>query len=152
MNAVEDCDDDDACTVDTCDPESGCRHETLSCDDDDFCTNDACDAATGCTHEPVPERPVTCGAGDCSGVVEGVETCIDNAWIDNCDELPIGEIPDTDCADVRVAYAIVNDATGAPYGTIRCFQDVDNNVIGCETEPGSETELKIYDAFFCGED
>jgi hypothetical protein len=47
------CDDGNACTVDSCDPQSGCQTAPLSCDDGDVCTQDACDPATGCTTTPL---------------------------------------------------------------------------------------------------
>ena len=152
-NVAADCDDNNACTVDTCTDDGGCVNTALACDDDDICTTDSCDPVLGCQNVAVDPRPFTCGAGACNGVVEGVESCIDNAWVNNCDELPTGQIPDSgNCGELRVAYAIVNDSSGQPYGTIRCFQDVDNHVIGCETVSGSTTELRIYEAFFCGEE
>jgi hypothetical protein len=46
-----DCDDDDACTDDTCDAETGCGHTDVSCLDGDPCTRDFCDHAEGCGHE-----------------------------------------------------------------------------------------------------
>jgi hypothetical protein len=52
-----DCADDDACTIDHCDPAtSTCENlDTVSptCDDGDACTRDACDAAQGCVVEPI---------------------------------------------------------------------------------------------------
>ncbi|MBL8788257.1 MAG: DUF11 domain-containing protein, partial [Deltaproteobacteria bacterium] len=143
------CDDFNACTSDACDPVQGCVYTTLSCDDGDFCTDDSCDVATGCAHEQVPPVEVECGAGACGGVTQGLSQCIDNAWVDNCEEVPTGTIPDTGCSPKRVAYAIVNDENGEPYGTIRCFQDLTTFAVSCETVPGT-SELKVYDAFFCG--
>ncbi len=47
------CDDDDACTIDTCDPLTGCTYEDVDCDDGDPCTEDSCDPAIGCIHIPI---------------------------------------------------------------------------------------------------
>jgi len=47
------CDDDDACTIDTCDPLTGCTYEDVDCDDGDPCTEDSCDPAIGCIHTPI---------------------------------------------------------------------------------------------------
>jgi len=72
------CDDNDPCTIDGCDPKTGCTHGAkcsngdactitacdheigkcgsttpLNCDDDDPCTVDACDSKTGCSHTPM---------------------------------------------------------------------------------------------------
>jgi len=53
-----DCDDDDACTADSCNPASGCAHRD-TCNDADACTDDFCDSATGCSH-----TTVQCDDGD----------------------------------------------------------------------------------------
>jgi formylglycine-generating enzyme required for sulfatase activity len=55
---LPDCDDDDVCTKDGCDPAIGCTHETegLGCDDMDECTADACDPKLGvCIHLAAPD-------------------------------------------------------------------------------------------------
>lgn len=47
-------DDQNACTVDTCDPKQGVSHQLTTVDDGDTCTVDACDPRTGeVTHGPV---------------------------------------------------------------------------------------------------
>jgi hypothetical protein len=47
-------DDDDACTLDACDPRRGVTHQPLPIDDSNACTTDACDPQTGeITHAPV---------------------------------------------------------------------------------------------------
>jgi hypothetical protein len=50
--SIEDknCDDKNACTDDTCDSVTGCKHVPKNCDDKDACTVDTCDAVTGCKH------------------------------------------------------------------------------------------------------
>src|SRR5262249_55215737 len=89
------CNDNNPCTLDTCDPVAGCRHtpvangtpcpdatvcngaETcsagvcvsnapLNCNDNNACTTDSCDAVSGCIHAPIAGcRP--CGvAADCN--------------------------------------------------------------------------------------
>ena len=77
--ALVGCDDDEPCTDDGCDPQTGCAHAPrtgvvcddgsactsgdaclagacvgapVSCDDGDPCTDDDCDTAGGCTHAP----------------------------------------------------------------------------------------------------
>jgi hypothetical protein len=49
------CADNDACTLDVCDADTGaCLHPPLSCDDGKACTLDRCDAAAGgCVHVPL---------------------------------------------------------------------------------------------------
>jgi len=58
-HAAVGCDDQDACTADTCDPATGCVHPQVACDDGDPCTTDTCDPATGCAH-----AQVACDDGD----------------------------------------------------------------------------------------
>ena len=49
-----DCDDLNACTVDTCDVDAKlCRYGSLDCDDGLCITTDSCDPATGCLHVPI---------------------------------------------------------------------------------------------------
>jgi hypothetical protein len=96
------CDDENRCTIDTCDAETGCRHTRVenggacsdgnpcngaetcqdgtctpgpapSCDDENPCTIDGCDVETGCTHTAV-EDGTRCSDGD---VCNGDETCVD---------------------------------------------------------------------------
>ena len=54
------CDDTIACTVDGCDPASGCTHtpDDTQCNDFLDCTNDLCDPTFGCDHQPVDSRCV----------------------------------------------------------------------------------------------
>lgn len=52
--AAVQCSDDDECTADLCDPETGdCSNPTLSCDDQDPCTVDSCSPASGCSSTPI---------------------------------------------------------------------------------------------------
>lgn len=44
-----DCDDNNACTTDTCNSDGTCSQSTPSCDDGNPCTTDSCDPAVGCT-------------------------------------------------------------------------------------------------------
>ncbi len=58
------CDDGNACTIDSCDPGTGCVHSTVagSCDDGNPCTIDTCDAAGGCIHIGSDGPDNSCGA------------------------------------------------------------------------------------------
>lgn len=42
-----DCSDGDLCTLDACDPDSGCTHLVVDCDDGDRCTSEVCLADSG---------------------------------------------------------------------------------------------------------
>jgi hypothetical protein len=94
------CEDDEACTVDACDPATGCAHTPLpdgaacaavdachalgactagacvggaaiTCADDDACTDDSCDPATGCRFVPPPGvAAVTCHGTQLASMVD----------------------------------------------------------------------------------
>jgi hypothetical protein len=120
---VQNCDDSNVCTDDSCDPAAGCSSvdNTAACDDSDACTmNDTCSGGT-CTGMPLDSDGDTyvsdaCGGADCNdsdgnihpGVFEGPQgapICSDN--IDNdCDTLTdLNDdtcqqcIQDSDCDD-----------------------------------------------------
>jgi concanavalin A-like lectin/glucanase superfamily protein/slime mold repeat-containing protein len=57
------CDDADACTIDTCDPTDGCQHAALTCDDGVACTADSCDPGLGCQHLSACAPGTMCDAG-----------------------------------------------------------------------------------------
>ncbi|UCE60879.1 MAG: hypothetical protein JSU63_03840, partial [Phycisphaerales bacterium] len=60
------CDDNDACTEDTCDPLTGeCVYTPfVTCDDGDVCTEDTCDPLTGeCVYTPIDPPPPGCEEG-----------------------------------------------------------------------------------------
>ncbi|NUN12151.1 MAG: lamin tail domain-containing protein [Myxococcales bacterium] len=42
-----DCNDNDGCTIDACDPANGCYYTNVDCDDDDVCTQDDCNSDFG---------------------------------------------------------------------------------------------------------
>ncbi len=77
------CDDQDACTVDTCDASAGCLHTPIpgcchgdrDCDDGEPCTTDTCNASARCQHATLADatpcsaddcRPRSCTAGVCT--------------------------------------------------------------------------------------
>ncbi len=105
---AEPCDDQNACTKDTCVPAQGCQHtpvsgpcddgsactlgdscvagackpsNVLACDDGNPCTDDSCDGQAGCVHSP---NGATCSDGDvCTdgdGCVKG--QCVSGPPID----------------------------------------------------------------------
>lgn len=48
------CDDQNACTVDSCDSSDGCLHVDVVCEDDgDLCTIEACTTTSGCVSTPL---------------------------------------------------------------------------------------------------
>jgi N-acetylneuraminic acid mutarotase len=80
------CDDNDACTADSCDSATGCTHTPVSCDDGNACTADACDPVNGCVNTPIScDDGNSCTADSCdqangcqhTAVADGT-TCSDN--------------------------------------------------------------------------
>src|SRR5439155_1337610 len=72
------CDDHDACTTDSCDPMSGCVHDSVDCNSHSPCIMDSCDPMSGCVHTSITG---CCTAdGDCPQdfCTTGVQTCMDN--------------------------------------------------------------------------
>lgn len=47
------CNDDNACTTDTCNTTTGCIYATKNCDDNNICTNDSCNMQGVCIHAAV---------------------------------------------------------------------------------------------------
>jgi cysteine-rich repeat protein len=87
--SVEDCDDGFTCTVDTCDPLTGCAHapDDTACDDGIACTTDACDPSSpdaapgsGCRSTPVD---AACDDDDACTV----DTCVAGV---GCDHSTLG--------------------------------------------------------------
>ena len=74
------CDDADVCTSDLgCDSVLGCQYADVSadCDDNEECTLDSCDAALGCLHAP-KEGAVNC----CEAGVSDAGYCLDPLVVD----------------------------------------------------------------------
>ena len=72
FEALNLCDDFNACTLDTCSPTLGCQHTPITCNDGNVCTVDTCDPAIGCVYTPGNAGTVCrATAGDC----DVAETC-----------------------------------------------------------------------------
>jgi len=89
-----DCNDDDFCTVDTCDPVAGCSNPPNVCNDSNPCTDDACDPQAACIYtnntadcddvDPC-DTGATCSGGLCQ---PGTPIACDDANLcttDSCD-------------------------------------------------------------------
>jgi hypothetical protein len=121
VESPRDCDDDNACTTDSCDPAIGCVNDPIVCDDGDACTTDSCDPETGCA-----TTPVNCDDGDA-------------CTIDSCD-------PETGCGTTPVvcddANACTTDScdpeTGCVFGTpTDCDDDDVCTEDSCNPETGA---------------
>lgn len=68
------CDDQNACTVDACDEQAGCRHLRRSCPRPmDRCKRAECDPSSGCGEVDAPDGTL-CGPDDCAATT--VEVCL----------------------------------------------------------------------------
>jgi len=54
-HAALECEDDNLCTDNTCDPVSGCESTAVVCDDNDPCTQNSCDEDLGCVYAPLAD-------------------------------------------------------------------------------------------------
>jgi len=67
------CNDNNACTTDSCNPASGCVNAPISCDDGNLCTTDTCDPASGCVNTnnnaPCDDGNACTQSDSCSGGV-----------------------------------------------------------------------------------
>lgn len=71
-----DCDDANACTVDSCDPATGCTNTVMACNDGLLCTDDSCDPATGCINALVDcDDANACTTDSCNPIAGD---CINN--------------------------------------------------------------------------
>jgi len=132
-----DCDDNNACTTDTCNPSTGCVHTmaadgtscsdnnicnglefcqsgycapgtNLICDDGDACTIDTCHPVSGCQYAQAPDGTNCPDSNRCNGD----ETCQSGVCVDG---------PDLNCDDNNV-----------------CTSDSCNPMTGCIHSPAQE--------------
>lgn len=101
------CDDQIACTLDSCDVTAGCVHEAKNdkCADNIACTVDVCVAAKGCEHTPNPE------------------VCSDN---NPCTE---------DVCDIQAGCVYADGAAELCNDKNPCTQDLCTPATGCAYEP-----------------
>ncbi|MBI2989785.1 MAG: hypothetical protein HYY51_01160 [Candidatus Magasanikbacteria bacterium] len=91
-NKQVNCDDGNECTLDFCDPAFGCAHKVISCDDTNPCTDDSCDPESGCVYgfntQPCEDGNLCNGPEACAGGV-----CLIGVPLENCC------VEDTNCDD-----------------------------------------------------
>jgi len=147
------CNDDDRCTAgDACQAGICVGGPAFDCDDEDPCTDDACDPATGCTHsDPYPECAFPCKGGEpCElrndlGVCAGVTECVGGEPVCNARE-PSAETcngRDDDCdaatdEDVPAEPCVVENQFGSCAGMTDC-------VLGGTVCPAPEPETEACD-------
>jgi len=104
-----DCSDHVACTIDGCQPYSGCFHtpDDTACNDGVDCTADTCDDMLGCLHEADDNAcndNIDCTADSCDDALG----CIHNADDAACDD------------------------------NVDCTEDLCNSTLGCVHDPNDE--------------
>ena len=60
VNTPITCNDSNACTTDTCNPATGCVFTPITCNDNNICTDDTCNPATGCVFTFDPTNDPSC--------------------------------------------------------------------------------------------
>jgi hypothetical protein len=79
------CDDGNACTVDTCNAMGQCVHAAVDPNDNDVCTTDTCDTATGVKNTPISVDDMDpCTADSCDPVTGPVHMPINLDDMDVC--------------------------------------------------------------------
>ncbi len=126
-----DCDDQNECTNDSCDPDTGCVFEPKNCDDNEECTSDGCNPNTGASvhDDRFPGTP-------CSD--DGNECTLDYCLSGNCVH-----------PDVADGTACTSD--GDPCTDDICVNGVcDNPPVDCDDE--DECTSDFCDPDLCGSD
>jgi len=131
VGTAKDCNDNIACTADSCDAVSGCVHTANAtlCNDDNLCTDDACDVE-GCSHtqntapcsEPACNVLQFTGAGVCAAgeCVATSKTCDDaNACTTDACALPAG-CTHTSLGDGTGAGGACAPNDGCSIGAMQC--------------------------------
>lgn len=109
---VEDCDDGDACTLDTCLGSGSCSSSPVNCDDGLDCTADSCDPVTGqCNHAT---NDALCDDGD---ACTGIESCDAAAGCQSgtavvCNDQNACTVNECNPADGSCSYPAVDTCNG----------------------------------------
>jgi len=119
QNTPVDCNDNDFCKDDACDPTTGCYNPPHSCNDNNPCTDDACSSQTGCVYtlnNALCEDSNLCTVGDtCSAgacLPGGPAVCNDN------------NVCTTDSCDPRTGCAFVNNNNFCSDGNLCTVEDM----------------------------
>jgi cysteine-rich repeat protein len=146
--AVDDeaCSDDNPCTLDTCDPATGCTFQSLDaspCDDGDLCTlTDHCEEGDCVGTAIVCDDSNLCTDDSC----DGQQGCVFAPNDDACDDGNACTVGDAcskgKCAGVAIDCQCKTDADCAPFddgdvcnGTLLC--DLAASPWSCKPKPGS---------------
>ena len=162
------CDDGSKCTGDDKCDKGVCAGKKLGCDDNNACTEDTCEAATGCFGLPIPgncEDGDACSSGDAckdgkclAGIVK---TCDDDnpCTVDACDPktgicqanpAPLDGKP---CADKSLCTTGESCQAGACVAAAEkdCGDDVPCTLDGCDAGTGICTHKALPDGASCSD-
>jgi hypothetical protein len=158
-----DCDDGNACTIDSCAAEGGCLNESIVCDDGDACNGvETCNPEMGCEQG----EPLACGDGDICNGVESCDSelgclmgqsldCDDGSvcTLDKCDALEGCTYDTLNCedGDACTTDTCIEDE-GCTHGVVECSDgDVCNGQESCDSELGCLAGESLYcdDAMYC---
>ncbi len=160
IGTARDCDDADPCTIDGCDPASGCTHEpdpgcsTVECtthddcDDGDSCTDDSCVDGV-CQHDPVPpvcNAQSPAAAAKCVGEPVGTIVQLNDKTCKRCRQEPgqsgcsvscdVGG-PSVECPgcvpDIEVCNGLDDDCDGEVDEGGVCDACTDDDTRTCDT-------------------
>lgn len=142
------CNDENACTTDTCDvAQGGCVFTPISCDDSNACTSDSCNPASGCVHTPIScDDSNACTTDSCdpaSGCVNALINCDDGnpCTTDTCN-------PATGCVNEQVicpvGQACLDGVCVGCLGT-----DCAGIQFGCDDDPGCNCFITVENVGFC---
>jgi len=128
MFTMRDCDDNNACTIDSCDTTTGnCTHTPRSCpSDNNPCTHDLCSPSTGCYYQQwnISECYNTTVPSKCFSYAlnSSLPTCCDvrNIGLDLC-----GKNKTDNCVSWRCL-----DNTGCDYFTRNCENEIGLDKLG----------------------
>ena len=120
-----DCNDNNLCTIDACDPTRGCVYTVIDCNDGNACTEDWCDPPTGCKHTPINcDDGNPCTTNECDPAVGCVHNPIS---CDDGDPCTIGTCyPNTGCIYTPVDCSGVGNPANCLVGVCSngtCFQE-----------------------------
>lgn len=131
-----DCDDRDACTMDSCNPATGCVHTPITCDDGNVCNGiEACNPHSGCSSETPLDctDQNACTTDSCdpaTGCIHTALNCDDNnqCTADSCDPASGCQHTDIVCpfSDGGCASYTCYPSTGC-IGTEWCRYDLDQH-------------------------